>query len=404
MRICKSKLLISLTAALMTMGSVALAAEYKVPVKLMKAYEDAESMGAKALIPEAKVVEENGKSDIYLSFKGIDFMNMHGHLVNLKVYPNGVSTDNSSLVQAETVEYMTDKGLDGTDKEFPSVFKMSRDKTRESVIGVRINVDAMDFISGDSDGSQAARVFLDYDNAVEIKKDSDVSEKPEVPSKDEEVKEDEKIKENEEVKVDKEIIKIEKDKDENLNGGYVNGYPDGSFRPDNNMTRSEAAKILTFALAEDFDSNKDYKNSFNDVSEEAWYANYVSYLYSKGYINGKGEGMFAPEDSVTRAEFVTMIVNIMNKDSNSASEMTDIAGHWAESKIKTAVAENWIKGYSDSSFKPDKNISRAEVVKIINRVKNINIDKDKINENIKAPTDVDSSHWAYYDILAATVQ
>ncbi|MDO5708329.1 MAG: S-layer homology domain-containing protein [Andreesenia angusta] len=381
MKLNKIKIISTVALSTLLLGSTSLAATYEVPVKLMKANEENPSMGANALEPKAKVVEENGRADVYLSLKGLEFMGMYGHLLNLWAYPNGISSDLSSLAPAEVVEKKMDNGLMNEYKEFPSVFKISRDKTREEVIGVRVEVDAMEEIaktSGQENGHQNARLILDYSNAVQIDEPTPDPEPEPTPS-------------------------LEKN-------GYANGYPDGTFKPDNSMIRAEAAKIIASALAEDYNENENYDSVFNDVEDDSlWYKNVVSYMGAKGYINGKGDGSFAPEATVTRAEFVTMIVNIMGKESDVDAQMSDIAGHWGESKIKTAIAEGWIKGYENEDgsfeFRPDSNINRAEVVTIINRVKGLEVNKSDIEANIskyKIPSDIDNTHWGFYDVLIAT--
>lgn len=386
MKISKMKIISTALLSTILLGSTSFAATYEVPVKLEKfgGSPGELSMGNGALAEKAKVVEDNGKADIYITLKGLKFMNMYGHLLRMWEAPEGVSATVENLNQLSLVhieETQEDIGLDGKNHEFPSVFKLSRGTLREEKIGVRVEVDAMEEIaknSGQANGHQAAILALNWNEAKEIEEPTPApTPEPPAPT----------------------IPKR----------GYANGYEDGSFRADNPMLRSEAATIIASALGEDYDKNANYDNVFSDVKDNDWFKNPVGYMSSKGYIQGKGDGQFYPGQTVTRAEFVTMIANIKGKNYQSNAQMVDINGHWAEDKIKTAISEGWIKGYDrgDGSFefRPDVNISRAEVVTILNRVKGLAVDKDEIKANLsqyRVPNDINESHWGFYDVLVAT--
>lgn len=178
---------------------------------------------------------------------------------------------------------------------------------------------------------------------------------------------------------------------------YVKGYEDGTFRPDKNMTRAEA--IATIARIKNANINKSKEDS-------NWYDPYVSWALSEGLIKGYKDGSIKPEMEITRAEFLELIDWIYPKtnkeDSKSNIEIRDIKGHWQEKKIRYFLNENIVKGYPDLTFKPDNNITRAEVVTIINRVQN-----RKNYSNIKSKdlnyTDLSPSHWAYEEIILASI-
>lgn len=179
---------------------------------------------------------------------------------------------------------------------------------------------------------------------------------------------------------------------------YIVGY-DGYFYPDGNITRAEVSAILA-RLTDDFDESGSYTTGFADVDSALWYAKYIGFAESKNTITGYTGDTFKPEESITRAEFASMITRFANLDAeNSDVPFTDISGHWAAEQIKSCYNAGYIKGYEDNSFLPDNSITRAEAVAIINRM----LDRNDIKEFVNPFSDVNESHWAYMDIMEAAV-
>lgn len=194
---------------------------------------------------------------------------------------------------------------------------------------------------------------------------------------------------------------------------YIVGYTDGSFGPSRSMTRAEAAAIFARLLAA---KNGDvlYNNvhcSFSDVSGKAWYAGYVKYLETFGIMNGYKDGTFRPQQAITRAEFVAISVRFYEaygiKVTSEAEKLvfTDVSsGYWASGYIDAASMNGWVLGYGNGTFAPDNEITRAEVVTIVNRVLGRAADKDYVAGNLKNIVtfpDVPNTHWAYYAVLEA---
>ena len=192
---------------------------------------------------------------------------------------------------------------------------------------------------------------------------------------------------------------------------YIVGYNDGTFRADNDMTRAEAAAIFARLISEEKNEKIGGKSTFKDVDKNAWYADYVGYLVKYDVINGYNDGTFRPEDNVTRAEFVTMAVRyyeIFNevKKTGYTVKYTDISSnYWAYTDIAFAKNIGWLNGYADGTFKGDNNITRAEVVTVTNHATGRTPDEDYITKNVTTLnrfTDLkNSSHWAYNDIMEA---
>ena len=193
---------------------------------------------------------------------------------------------------------------------------------------------------------------------------------------------------------------------------YIVGYPDGTFRPNGDMSRAEAAAIFARLISEEKGESITGKPSFTDVSSEEWYYSYIGYLEKYNVIEGYNDNTFKPEKKVTRAEFVAMAVrcydvtNDVNKSGYNVN-YTDInSSHWAYKDVAYAKHTGWLNGYADGTFKPDVNITRAEVVAVVNRATDRVADKEYINENytkLNRFTDVkDSNFWGWADIHEAS--
>lgn len=192
---------------------------------------------------------------------------------------------------------------------------------------------------------------------------------------------------------------------------YIVGYNDGTFRADNDMTRAEAAAIFARLISEEKNEKISGKSTFKDIDKNAWYADYVGYLVKYDVINGYNDGTFRPEDNVTRAEFVTMAVRyyeIFNevKKTGYTVKYTDVStNYWAYTDIAFAKNIGWLNGYADGTFKGDNNITRAEVVTVTNHATGRIPDEEYISKNVTTLnqfTDLkNNSHWAYNDVMEA---
>ena len=180
--------------------------------------------------------------------------------------------------------------------------------------------------------------------------------------------------------------------------GYIKGYSDGSFRPDEKITRAEAAVIFA-RISADFDGQKDYAGGFADVNKNHWFAAAVGFAARKGIVNGGADGSFRPNDSITRAEFSAMAARFCGLDAGSGSAgFDDCNGHWARGYIAAMSQKGGIGGYSDGTFRPDNTITRAEAVKIVNSV----LGKQPQPAAEAKFSDVNKDHWAFGHIAAAT--
>lgn len=184
--------------------------------------------------------------------------------------------------------------------------------------------------------------------------------------------------------------------------GYMGGYGNGLFGPNDNMTRAQAAQMFYNLL---LNKNVDITVDFTDVPADAWYGNAVRTLASLGVIKGIGDGQFAPNRTITRAEFTVIAMRFANVSADVTNPFTDIATNdWYYTAVTSAVSYGWINGYGDGSFRPQATITRAEVVTIVNRMLNRTADRNFVDSNATAQfDDVPNTYWAYYNIMEATI-
>ncbi len=183
---------------------------------------------------------------------------------------------------------------------------------------------------------------------------------------------------------------------------YIVGYEDDTIRPKNNITRAEVATIF-FRLLTD-ESREAYfttDQDFTDVNDSAWYANTVATLSNAGILAGYPDGSFRPNDPITRAEFAA-IATRFDDLATADSTFTDIDGHWAEDAINAAYGAGWVGGYPDGTFRPNNNITRAEVMSLVNRVLDREVDEDGMLDDMLTWIDNEPGTWYYEAVQEAT--
>ena len=180
---------------------------------------------------------------------------------------------------------------------------------------------------------------------------------------------------------------------------YMKGYPDLTFGPDRNMTRAEVTMMFARLLRDRPEANKDYTMPYADVTKDDWYAFAVSYMTENKLIMGYPDGTFKPNNPISRAEFAAIASRFDQLKTGLNLPFNDVgAGHWAYDVIASAADKGWVNGYPDGSFKPENKITRAEVVSTTNRMLNRYADLAfaKAHKTELAPMrDMDESHWAY---------
>jgi hypothetical protein len=141
--------------------------------------------------------------------------------------------------------------------------------------------------------------------------------------------------------------------------GIINGYSDNSFRPNNTLTRAQAAIMIVRAAGI---STEGVSSNFTDVPSSHAAYKFISAAYQAGIINGYSEGTFKPNANVTRAQIAIMVQRAFNvQESGTVMSFTDVLEGYAPKKfIEILAGQKIVNGYSDGTFKPNANVTRAQ--------------------------------------------
>ena len=186
---------------------------------------------------------------------------------------------------------------------------------------------------------------------------------------------------------------------------YIIGYGNNDVRPQNNITRAEVATIFFRLLTDETrEANMTKSNGYNDVKDGDWFCCAVSTLSKMGIIKGYEDGSFKPNDPISRAEFAAIAARFDPDGDKTPATFADVTSHWAKDEISIAANHGWIKGYEDGSFKPDQKITRAETMTLVNRVLNrLPEAKDDLHKDMKTWVDnMDETAWYYLAVQEAT--
>ncbi len=183
---------------------------------------------------------------------------------------------------------------------------------------------------------------------------------------------------------------------------YLHGYEDGSFRPEGFITRAEEAQILYNLLAE----KPADRASLADVAPGDWYYDALGLLAAAGVVTPDAAGYVLPNAQLTRAQFIMMLACFFPDREGAACDFPDVSpdSRWYPA-IAKATALGWIRGYEDGTFRPSERITRAEAATVINRALGRSADRDTLAEVLLVSPykDLTSAHWAYYEILEASI-
>ena len=186
---------------------------------------------------------------------------------------------------------------------------------------------------------------------------------------------------------------------------YIIGRKDGLVHPEANITRGEVATIY-FRMLTDESRNElwSQSNPYTDVQPDTWCNAAVSTMTRAGVIQGFSDGTFRPYAPITRAQFATIAVRFFEVVYSGDDKFTDIADHWAKDYINKAAEAALINGFSDGTFRPNRNITRAQAMAIFNRVLGRAPEKDHLlpGEMITWPDNMDKNAWYYANMQEAT--
>ena len=183
---------------------------------------------------------------------------------------------------------------------------------------------------------------------------------------------------------------------------YIFGYPDGSFKPEKAITRAEAVTIFYRLITAD-DKEAKITSNFTDVKQGDWFYQAVAYLEKYGLIVDSPNGVFRPNDPITRAEYAALASGFDKLDADAPSAFPDVPGdHWAARYINSAAAKGWVKGFDDGKFRPESTLTRAQLVTIVSRMLKRKTELSNSSTNAPKYTDLATSHWAYSVIVDAS--
>ena len=184
---------------------------------------------------------------------------------------------------------------------------------------------------------------------------------------------------------------------------YVDGYPDGTFKPDGNITRAEVIQMLYNLLGNNAPSDLNILDKFPDMNNPHWADTPLAWAIDSGYLKGYDNGMLMPDAPISRAELSAVLHRVALKEGllgnleTRGFSLSDISGHWAHDDITALAAKGVIEGYPDGTFKPDDAVTRAETVVMFARL----FKRTQAFEDGKTFSDVPPTHWAYNYIMNA---
>lgn len=186
---------------------------------------------------------------------------------------------------------------------------------------------------------------------------------------------------------------------------YMVGYPNGTFKPDGNITRAEVATIIYRLMTPETRAKFSSADCmFSDVQAGMWFNESVCTLTNAGIISGYPDGTFKPNANVTRAEFSAMIARMFSVSYVGNNMFEDINGHWAESYINILAKLGILKG-DNGNADPDANLTRAQAAAMCNRLVGRNSTNSSMNsckDTITTWPDVTNAAWYYADVFEAT--
>lgn len=186
----------------------------------------------------------------------------------------------------------------------------------------------------------------------------------------------------------------------NTHQSYINGFKDGTFRPNHSITRAEMAAILARNL--NYDSSAALMaSSYPDVKAGHWALGAIEFVKTAGLMKGNDQGLFLPNAPITRGEMAAIAARYQKLDTTAipVSSFKDIQNHWAAEEIEAASKANILNGYEDGTYRPAGNLTRAEAVKVINRL----FGRGPLY-GVTTPSwpDVPASNWAFNEIEEAS--
>lgn len=196
------------------------------------------------------------------------------------------------------------------------------------------------------------------------------------------------------------IVKVKDWTDNTLKAQpYIQGYTDGSFRPERNVTRAEMATLITRILGT---STLEGSHEFTDVTSSHWAQAAISAAAQSGSVQGYTDGSFKPDQAITRAEMAVVLQPLLTSAqmTTAPKAFTDVNEHWAQQAVEQLSSAGVVTGYKDGTFRPSRPITRAEAVTMLNKLIGLQAETNAAGQW----SDVPVTHWAYEAIEAASIR
>jgi len=190
---------------------------------------------------------------------------------------------------------------------------------------------------------------------------------------------------------------------------YLQGFPDGSVRADDDITRAQAAAIFFRLLCPTYHTGKNdpVPNAFGDVADDAWFTHYVNYLAYVGVLRGFPDGTFRPDAPILREEFAAIITRFNHPAISLVpvnpwfSDVPD--DMWSKEYIYFGARRDWLRGFPDGTFRPEEPITRGEAATVVNRMLERAIDEAALAVVGNPFSDITPDHWAFREIIEASI-
>jgi hypothetical protein len=183
---------------------------------------------------------------------------------------------------------------------------------------------------------------------------------------------------------------------------YIRGYPDNTLQPEGSLTRAETAMLFYRLIENEGKEDAPPRAVFSDAEPAAWYDKGLTLLHGYGVVAGYPDGTYRPEKPVTRAEIAKIACMFDEADEDAENPFPDVPeNHWAAPYIASAAQKGWVQGDEDGRFRPDSDVTRAEMATLIDNALNRHIKKEDIPDGVHRWNDLEPAYWAYADLMEA---
>lgn len=152
-----------------------------------------------------------------------------------------------------------------------------------------------------------------------------------------------------------------------LHTAYIGGFPDGSIRPLEPLTREQLAMALYRLIPDGKSCSDSAQSCFTDVAPDRWSYEAVSVMTELGILSEVQQGQFCPEQGVTRPELAEILIHLADNDA-VAEVLPELVSGWKQQQITFSAGNGWVMGFDGSCFCPEEPVTRAAFIEIFNQI------------------------------------